>query len=622
VTQADRGLGQVAEPHRDSGSSGPSRPVPARAHRATRAVPARNRPAIVPWISLAACLALWAFSLGMVRLTGLDSAGLGLVSLLPVTFWVALAGLMGSFGWAVTRRDSRSPVLAAHLLALVAMLNASPAILYGTLRYEWTWKHVGVIDYITHHGIHFSLGDVLGVYQGWPGFFALNSFLTSGSGLPSALGYAPWVLPVNDLMWLAPVILIARTFTTDKRLIWTAAWLFELGNWVGQDYFSPQAFAFFLYLTVIAVCLRWLWDPRVGPPPAMTDLQEAPAAARRWVMVVCLVPLMGAIASSHQLTPLMLVGALTLLAVFRQLRPRILPVLAAVIAGGWILYGGLPWLENNTGQVFSGLGDPWANISGHIVGQGGQVPSGQIIVDWGSRAISAAIGVLAIIGFLRYRRHHDRQARRSWNRLAVLAAAALPAMAGNNYGGEIIFRVYLFALPFMAIAAAAAFFPASGKAWSPRAAAVLAMTTMVLIAGFSLGNYGQEAMNHFTPDEVAAAEWLYQTAPPGAQIVAADENLPWAFVHYNAYSYTFLDQSPAASQTALLRAPVPAITRTMASGTGPAYLILDASQSASIRLGGTWPAGAYQRVSQALLTSGKFRVVYRNADATIMRLAQ
>src|SRR5207244_3741989 len=86
------------------------------------------------------------------------------------------------------------------LVPLVAILHATPAILYGTLRYSWAWKHVGVIDFISHHGIEFHLGGVLGAYQGWPGFFALNSFLTSASGQGSALSYASWALPVNDLL--------------------------------------------------------------------------------------------------------------------------------------------------------------------------------------------------------------------------------------------------------------------------------------------------------------------------------------------------------------------------------------------------------------------------------------
>ena len=323
-------------------------------------------------MNLAACLVLWVAALGAVNVGRVRSAGLGLVSIMPFTYWAALAGLMGSFAWAVTRKDSRWPVLTAHLLTLVAILHATPAILYGTLRYAWSWKHIGVIDFIATNGIHFNLGGELGVYQGWPGFFALNAALTSASGLHSALGYASWVLPLNDVLWLGPVILIARAFTSDWRLVWTAAWLFEIGNWIGQDYFSPQAFAYFLYLTVIAVCLRWLWHPRIGPPPSMANADEAAGhpQPRRWVMVLCLVPLMATIASSHQLTPFMLLGALILLVAFRQLRPRTLPLLMAAITVGWNMYGGLPWLKAHTSQILGGMGDPWANISAHIVGAG------------------------------------------------------------------------------------------------------------------------------------------------------------------------------------------------------------------------------------------------------------
>ncbi len=220
---------------------------------------------LFPWACLVAVAGLWVFGLSRVQAGRVPTAGFGLVSVLPAAFWAAAAVLMVSFCWIVVRAPGRWPVLGAHLLTLVVILHATPAIVYGTLRYSWAWKHVGVVDYIIHHGIDFNLGGVLGVYQGWPGFFALNAFLTSGGGLQSALSYAPWALVVNDLLWLGPVLLIARAFTADWRMIWITAWVFELGNWVGQDYFSPQAFAFFLFLTVIAICLRWLGDDRPRP---------------------------------------------------------------------------------------------------------------------------------------------------------------------------------------------------------------------------------------------------------------------------------------------------------------------------------------------------------------------
>jgi len=578
-----------------------------------RASPIRAAlPALAPWAGLVACLALWGAGLTGVAVAGVARADLGLISVLPVTFWAALGVFTLSFGWSVVYRPAQWP-LAAHVLALIAMLNATPAILYGTLRYSWAWKHVGVVDFISHHGVDFSLGGVLGVYQGWPGFFALNSFLSSASGLHSALAYASWAVAVNHLLWLGPFILIARAFTSDQRLIWTGACLFEVGNWVGQDYFSPQAFAYFLYLTVIAVCLRWLRHP-----PA--DVAPGGQRPRRWVIVACLVPLLLAIASSHQLTPFMLIGALAILAVCGQLRPRALPVVTAVITVGWLAYAGRPWLIANRARILQGLGNPWANTSAHLVSFA-PVPFGQIAVDWGARGASALMGVLAVAGFWRYWRRHRGAARRSWLAVALLAVAAIPIVAANSYGGEVIFRSYLFALPFLAIAGAAAFFPDRRSGRPAATCLALVATLLALMTGFVLGNYGDEATNYFTPREVAASEWLYRTAPAGSQLVGATSNFPWGFVHYNRYSYTFLDNPPSLDRAAL-RAPVQTLTQIMKPGSSPAsYLILTRSQAEGLYLSGTWPASGLSRITHDLLASGKYRVVYRNADAIILQLS-
>lgn len=576
--------------------------------------------ALFPWVSLTLCMILWLVALNSVNVAGVATAGLGLVSVLPVTFWAAVGLLMVSFCWTVTRRSSRWPVLAAHTVALVTVLHATPAILYGTLRYSWAWKHIGIVDFISHNGVVFNLGGILGPYQGWPGFFSLNSFLTSASGLNSSLSYASWVLPFNDLIWLGPVLLIARAFSSDKRLIWTAAWIFTLGNWIGQDYFSPQAFAYFLYLTVVAICVRWLREPQSTSP------EDLPGSARpsRYTLTLCLLPLMVAVASTHQLTPFMLITALGVLAVFNQLQPRVLlPVAMTVISLGWLAYGARDWLAANYSQLLQGFGLPWANASAHLVGQGA-VPSDQILIDWAARSLSGAVGVLAIIGFWRYRRHHDDpRVRRAWFRVALLAVAAIPALAANNYGGEIIFRVYLFAIPFMAIAAAAAFFPHLLRGRSIWTALVLAVTFMLLLTGFSLGNFGQESVNYFSPQEVAASEWLYQTAPRGAVIVGADSNFPWAFVHYDWYSYTFLDSTPGISTTGVLRDPVGTVVSVMKHKSPPAaYLILTRSQATEITMTGTWPASTYNRLTKDVLTSRTFRIAYRNSDALIFQLVE
>jgi hypothetical protein len=315
----------------------------------------------------------------------------------------------------------------------------------------------------------------------------------------------------------------------------------------------------------------------------------------------------------------MVVVAIGMLAVFRHLRPRVLlPLLAAAVALGWIFYGGLPWLQANNSQIFSGFGSLWANSSAHIVG-GGQVTPDQVIVEWGARLLSAAIGLMAIAGFLRYRRHRDKAARRSWNRIALLGVASVAMVAGNDYGGEIIFRAFLFALPFMAVAAAALFFP---RLRSPRrylAGAALAVTTVLLAGGFFLSNYGTDAGNYFTPQEVTAAQWLYRTAPTGAQVIAVNSNFPWAFVHYNRYTYTFLDGSGYSKDT--LRNPVQEITFLMSPPYPKvSYLVFTRSQASQEAIGGPWSPSAFARVYNTVMQSSAFRTVYLAKGVTILRL--
>ncbi len=221
------------------------------------------------WLGLAAIAALWgstfAWTVRLDRMTDF-----GLVSVMPIVYWVAVGLLTVSFWWWVRWRRTGPALLAGHVVALIAFMHATPAILYGTTRYSWSYKHVGIVDYIvTHHGVDRAMPN-LTAYQDWPGFFGLNALFVSGSGTASALSYTVWAPFVNELLLLAPLVLILRIFTANRTVIWTAVWLFYLGNWIGQDYFSPQAFAYVLYLTAVAVVLRWF-------------LQMPPAARTRWV---------------------------------------------------------------------------------------------------------------------------------------------------------------------------------------------------------------------------------------------------------------------------------------------------------------------------------------------------
>ena len=159
-------------------------------------------------------------------------------------------------------------------------MHASPVILYGTLRYAWAWKHVGVVDYfMRHHALDPDL-SFLPVYQNWPGFFGLTSTLTEAVGLRSALSFAAWAPPVFELLNLAALWVLFGALTEDRRVRWTACWFFLIANWVGQNYFAPQAFVYFLYLAALGIVLTSL-AKTTGPTAPRAPLDPVAARDRR-----------------------------------------------------------------------------------------------------------------------------------------------------------------------------------------------------------------------------------------------------------------------------------------------------------------------------------------------------
>src|SRR5215469_4462074 len=123
----------------------------------------------------------------------------------------------------------------------------------------------------------------LDAYFNWPGFFALAAFVTQVAGYHTILSYAAWAPVFFNLIYLGPLYIIFTTATTDKRLVWLALWFFYLTNWIGQDYFSPQGFNFFLYLVIIAILLKYF---KVSSLPHLPATALVPTEVGRFSRVV------------------------------------------------------------------------------------------------------------------------------------------------------------------------------------------------------------------------------------------------------------------------------------------------------------------------------------------------
>lgn len=603
------------------------RTVGATAAAARAAISALRPPATV--IPLAAALVLWLVSLHGVDLRAMNDVGL--VSVLPATYWAGLGLVVLTLPLLIHTGRTSAAVLMAYFVALILILHATPAILYEAPRYSWTWKHVGIVDFIVRHGmVNPRMSDAFAVYQSWPGFFALNALLVKAGGLGSALSYAAWAPPVFELAALVPLRMIFQTLVDNQRQVWLALLVFYLGNWVGQDYFSPQAFAYLLYLLVLLVCLRWLPAGHRGRHRTAlprwrrwladeSHTHEPSTPAQRRALVAVVVLLMVAIVSSHQLTPFMLLLALTVLVLGRSTGPAWLPWLLAVLTAAWFVLMGGTFLGQNLYWIAASIAHPGDNAQTFV--DLSHASLGQILVSWADRGLTGGIGLLALLGWLRMRRAGAA------HRLPVLLAAAPAAMlVANSYGGEMLFRVFLFALPFLALLAAGALYPTAGRepdaAGRPRHGGTLAVAlTVAMAAPFCLAYYGKERMNYFTPQEVAASVWLYDHAPTGSLIVAATASFPWAFTHYDTYRYTFLENLPPAPRKAITATPLPVLGAAVKDRSGPAFIVLTRAQGVSVRYSGTLPGDTVPVLTAALRRDAAYRLVYRNRDASIFELA-
>jgi hypothetical protein len=600
---------------------------------------------ILSLLAVICAIVLWIASLR----SGIDlgrMTDLGLISVLPPTFYVALGILTVSFCVAVHRSATPMPLLILHVVVLILIIHATPTILYGTLRYAWAWRHIGIVDYIQRHGSVNPNISVENVYQNWPGFFALGALLTEAAGFKSALSFAAWGPPFFNLLDLGGLLLIFKSFTEDRRLVWLSVWFFYLANMVGQDYFSPQAMSYFLNLVILGICLRWFRVTTIPPLSVLRrwlvfyrcaslfhrllrDAARADALEprlkpfKRAALLTMIVLFFAVSVSSHQLTPFMTILEVTGLVVFQRCRVRNLPLLMVVMTVAWIVNMAIVFLKGNLYWIVQSIGNPTTNANPALVDVQKASAGLQQIILMG-RVLVAAVICLAFLGFIRrcYLGYRDVSC-------VLLAIAPVPMLAANSYGGEMLFRVYFFALPFMAFFSASLLYPhkETGRTW--RTLALATAISAGLLVCFFFPYYGKERLNYFSPNEVTASQFLYTDAPVGSLLLSMDGNYPFSFKNYEHFTYYSLIFDPASGneisrqqRKALLGNPADFIYRVMeATPHTAAYLIFTQSQEATLDENGYLPPGSQEAIERALKHSGRFRVILKNPDAAIYILS-
>ena len=533
--------------------SDPPRPVRQRRGNGGPAGARARLARAAPWCALLMAVVLWLAALQRTQVGQLGE--LGLIPAFPVIWYIAVAIVLALAVAELSSGRVSDTRMTAYIVAVVAFLYASPAAVEPVARLPWVYKHIAVTSYIGSHGY---VDTAIDIYQRWPGFFAFSAQLDAILGKDSPLGYAAWAEPTFAFANTALVALIARSISRNGRWYWTAALLFTLENWVGQNYYSPQAFAFMLFLAICLVAFSalrgqprrlGLWLERLLSRIAMAAPSSHTNGAVPWqpsptrhraVAIACILVTFAVVVASHQLTPYLAVADLLPLFVVGYLRPAWVGLAMAVITGLYLLPN-LSYVAQHFG-LFSSL-DPAANATytpPHVTESAASIWQAR-----GTWALSGLTWLFTLIGLVRRLRCGDSR----WPLLiAWLSFAPALSLVLQAYGGEGRQRVLLFSLPFTAMAGAWMLWPeqpgrpersvraaprAHGRVPSHRAVAC-AVVVAVFAAIYVPTCLQPEADDQVSAGDVAASVWLDGHVASGNVVISAAPAFP-ALIgpHYN-----------------------------------------------------------------------------------------
>ncbi len=260
--------------------AGQARRLPAASGTTESSAP-RGLPLVVIGVAFVAGLVAFLLPLRSVKLAAMN--GLGLISILPVASIAGLLLMVGAFVAMLTRRRPAVLVLVLMLIAVVFCLDGVTALLEPLPRFATAYQVAGFVDYVRLHG---GVDPGLTAYFSWPGFFALIALVTQAAGVHSLLPLLTWWPVVVDLLILVPFLLLTNALRMSWQARWLAALLLCLGNWVGQDYFSPQSFNYLLYLVFVTILLTWFSGqrracaPQGSGQPVSWPPRSAPSCSR------------------------------------------------------------------------------------------------------------------------------------------------------------------------------------------------------------------------------------------------------------------------------------------------------------------------------------------------------
>lgn len=564
--------------------------------------------------AVALVLAVWSASTVAVPI----NTDLGLVAVLPIPFWAGLLLLNIAFVIALrgtSTGPARSPVMLWLLVVLVLVLFGAAAFVTDVPRGEVAFRHLGIADALSRN---LKIDPNIDAYFNWPGFFALLATILGATGL-APVSVALWAPVFNVGLWLVAVAVVTRYLIRDQRRRWLVLWLFCLGNWQDQDYLSPQAFGFFLYLVLVAMVV----GPLAALPARLRGFRRSglaewwqgrspadPSPHHRLGALAVTLLLIVVITASHQLTPFMVVIALTALTLSGRVWTNRLPLIAGVVLMLWLVYPASAYLGGHPPLADAGL---QTAIQANLLDRTSGTP-GHLLVVQVRIGLTVLLWALAAWGAVR-----DWRRKRLDVRIVLLAVTPLLLFPAQAYGGEMLIRISLFALPFVAMQACSALLPgermtrpSSGLAWAlVPAFCLLAVMTVT-------GRFGNAQYDVFSDGEMDAVAAVDRLAPPDSAIISAAHPTPWRSQDYLNHRYRTIEDLCPSDLSATACGPI--VYRYAKHNAAGGYLLLMSSAESSLVIQGQTTASSFEELENWLDAQDGVELAYSNNEARVYKV--
>ncbi len=565
---------------------------------------------------LIAAGALWVRSLGGVEAR--DMSAVGLLSVLPPTFAVAVALLTASFVVLTWRSQPSRPLLAAYVATFAVVSNATAVVVSGTLGNAWAWANVEVVDHVQRTGGLPAVDGSLAAPTEWPATYGWAAIVSDVAGIDAA-ELARWMPLGLTLVALLGLWVLLRAITADERIVWSALWLFVLGSWVGQGSLSPQALSLTLALALLAVALPL--DRTTGPRAVFTaNIGPADGTVGALAGTVAFIGLVGmAIVTSHQVTPLVLAATFAVAAATGASRTLWLAIGLAIATLAWWAVPAWSYVGDDPLGALAPLGSPAQFASTAGGGLSGLAAGIQAVMIAG-RFVILMLVVLAVAGLVA---RWLGSARIGFFVAAIAAPFVLLLAAPST---ESAIRAFLYALPWLAFAGGTALaVPLSARRRGIGTAGRLAVVG-VLTVGFVIAGSGELGAGTFTAAEVDLLAEVSASAPAGTLLIQGTANGPGVGHTAERFTRVTLADEPAESLTALAADPEGTLhdrlVAARSAGYASALVVITHGQHHGESIAPRLPDGLLGTIEDGLRRSERFAVVAENADAVVFAIAE